>query len=68
MDKASLARVVALVFSLLAYFGLNIPNEWQEWTVGTVLLVMSIYSAYRNNYLFKKGKKQKEVLDKHGLK
>jgi SPP1 family holin len=68
MDKASLLRVVALIASLLAYFGVNVPQEWHEWIAGAIMLGLAIWGAWKNNYLGKKGKKQQEILDRHNLK
>lgn len=67
-DKASVARVVALVISLVAYFNINVPENMEEYLVGAVMLVITIYTAWKNNYIARKGQKQKEVLEKHNLK
>lgn len=67
-DKASVARVVALVISLVAYFGINIPENMEEYIVGAAMLGITLYAAWKNNYIARKGKKQKEVLEKHNLK
>jgi SPP1 family holin len=67
MDKASVLRIVALLASLLAYFGLNIPQEWHEWIAGAIMLGIAIYSAWKNNYLSRKGQQQKAVLKDKGL-
>lgn len=67
-DKASVARVVALVISLVAYFGINVPENMEEYIVGAVMLTLAIYTAWKNNYLARKGREQKKVLEKHDLK
>jgi Phage lysis protein, holin. len=66
-DKASIARIVALVASILAYFGMNFPEDTQEYVVGAVMLVLTIYAAWKNNYLSSKGKKQQKVLKDNKL-
>lgn len=67
-DKASVARVVALVISLVAYFNINVPEGMDEYIVGAVMLVITIYTAWKNNYLAKKGQEQAKVLKRHNLK
>jgi SPP1 family holin len=67
MDKASITRIVALLISTLAYFGVNVPEELHEYIVGAVMLIVIGISAWRNNYLSKRGQAQKEVLKKHNL-
>ena len=68
VDKASVIRIVALVLTLVAYFGINVPEGIDEYIVGTVMLFVTIYTAWKNNYLAKKGKEQKKILEKHNLK
>ena len=68
MDKASVVRVVAAVIALVAYFGINVPDGMDEYIVGAVMLVLTLWSMWKNNYLARKGKKQKEVLKQHNLK
>lgn len=67
-DKASVARIVALVVTLVAYFNVNVPENMEEYIVGAVMLVITIYTAWKNNYLARKGREQKKVLEKHNLK
>lgn len=68
VDKASVVRVVATVIALVTYFGVNVPEELTEYIVGAVMLVLTVWSMWKNNYIAKKGKAQKEVLEKHDLK
>ena len=68
MDKASVARTVLLVIAVLANFGINVPEELHEYIVGAVMLVMIAVTTWYNNYLGKKGKAQKEVLEQKNLK
>lgn len=67
MDKASVARFVGLIIGELAYFGINVPQNFQELITGVIVGVFIIYVAFKNNYLTKKGSKQKEVLKNRGL-
>ena len=68
MDKASIARTVLLVIAVLANFGINVPEELHEYIVSAVMLIMIAVTTWYNNYLGKKGKAQKEVLEKENLK
>lgn len=73
MDKASVTRyvvlVVAVVNSVLNIFGYQtISDELTNDLVSVLSAAYFLYMAWKNNYLSKKGKKQKEILDKHGLK
>lgn len=67
VDLPSITRIVALVASMSAYFGYNIPETTVEWVSMVIFGVISLYSAYKNNYLFTRGQKQKEVLEIHSL-
>lgn len=49
MDKASVTRLVTLLTSLLAYFGVHIPQSWQDWTVGLIMLVVMAWGFWKNN-------------------
>lgn len=66
-DKASIARIVALLASILVYFGINFPEDVQSYVVGAVMLILTLHSAWKNNYISSKGKKQKEALKDKGL-
>jgi len=63
MDKASVLRILVLIASLLGYFGVNVPETTLELAAGIVASVVGLYVAYKNNYLFSRGKQQKEVLE-----
>lgn len=67
MDKASVIRVLTLIAALLAYFGINVPESTIELVTYVIVGVTGLYAAYKNNYLFSRGKKQKELLEKEGL-
>jgi SPP1 family holin len=67
VDLPSITRIVALLASMAAYFGYNVPKTTVEWVSMVIFGTVSLYSAYKNNYLFTRGHKQKEVLEKHGL-
>jgi SPP1 family holin len=67
VDRGSIGRIVALLISLLAYFGVNVPEELHEYIVGAVMLIVIGISAWRNNYLSKRGRAQKEVLKRNNL-
>jgi uncharacterized membrane protein YfcA len=66
-DKASITRLVMTVIALLAYFGVNVPDEYIEYLVGAVMLLVVGYTFFRNNYLTRKGLAQKETLKRHDL-
>lgn len=72
MDKASVSRfvflivaVINVVLNLLGYQ--TIPDEFVNDLVAVISGAYFIYAGWKNNYLSKKGRKQKEVLEKHGL-
>jgi SPP1 family holin len=72
MDKASITRVVTLVVVLinavLNLFGYEtIPTEFSEHISAVVLIVVSLWTAWKNNYLSRKGKDQKEILSLYDL-
>jgi SPP1 family holin len=72
MDKASVTRVVALVIVLinavLNLFGFKtIPIEFGEHISAVLLIAISLWSAWKNNYLSKKGGLQKKALQAQGL-
>ncbi|MBO0962393.1 phage holin [Neobacillus sp. MM2021_6] len=72
MDKASIARflvlIVAVINSVLNLLGYQtISDELTNDLVAVVSGAIMLYAGWRNNYLSKKGLKQKEVLESHGL-
>lgn len=75
MDKMSIIRTIILVLALanqlLVVFGYSpLPIEDQQvelvvsvaWTIAA-----SLWTWWKNNYLSKRGKEQKRVLDSNGL-
>lgn len=75
MDKMSIIRTIILVLALanqlLVAFGYSpLPIEDQQvelvvsvaWTIAA-----SLWTWWKNNYLSKRGKEQKRVLDSNGL-
>lgn len=73
MDKMSIGRIIALVVVLinaaLNLFGFQtIPVEFGEHLTALILIVVSLWTAWKNNYLTRKGQEQKKVLEKSGLK
>ncbi|OAT71863.1 phage holin [Parageobacillus thermoglucosidasius] len=72
MDKASVTRfaflIIAVINAVLNLIGYQtIPDEFVNDLVAVISGAYFIYAAWKNNYLSKKGQKQKEVLEKHGL-
>ncbi|WJQ12740.1 phage holin [Geobacillus stearothermophilus] len=72
MDKASIARFVLLVIvvinAVLNMMGYQtIPDDLANDIAAVVSGGYALYMGWKNNYLSKKGRKQKEVLEKHGL-
>jgi SPP1 family holin len=72
MDKASVTRVVALVIVLInAVLNLlgyqTIPTEFGEHISALILIVVSLWTAWKNNYLSEKGGLQKKALQAQGL-
>jgi SPP1 family holin len=72
MDKASVGRVVALIVVLvnavLNLFGYQtIPIEFGEHISAVLLIIFSLWSAWKNNYLSKRGGLQKKALQAQGL-
>jgi SPP1 family holin len=72
MDKASISRfvflIVAVINAVLNLIGYQtIPDEFVNDLVSVISGAYFIYAGWKNNYLSKKGRKQKEVLEKHGL-
>ncbi|MFC0298539.1 MULTISPECIES: phage holin [Geobacillus] len=72
MDKASVSRfallIVAVINAVLNMLGYQtIPDDLVNDIVAVVSGIYALYMGWKNNYLSKKGRKQKEVLEKHGL-
>ncbi|MGE8203978.1 phage holin [Heyndrickxia sp. NPDC080065] len=72
VDKASLTRfallIVAVVNAVLNLIGFKtISDDYVNDLVAVISVGYFIWTAWKNNYLSKKGKKQKEVLKKEGL-
>ncbi|OAT74570.1 phage holin [Parageobacillus thermoglucosidasius] len=72
MDRASVSRfaflVIAVINAVLNLIGYQtIPDEFVNDLVAVISGAYFIYAGWKNNYLSKKGRKQKEVLEKHGL-
>lgn len=73
MDTASLTRFIILIIGVLnATLNLigyqAIPDELTNNIVLVVTGFYTIWAAWKNNYLGKKGQAQKEVLEQHNLK
>lgn len=66
-DAPSVTRFISLIVALLAYFGVNVPENLAEAVTSLVVAVLALYAAFKNNYLTQRGQKQKEVLQKQGL-
>jgi SPP1 family holin len=72
MDKASVGRIVALII-VLANAVLNligfqtIPIEFGEHITAILLIAIALWTAWKNNYLSKKGGLQKKALQAQGL-
>lgn len=72
MDKKSLGRFIIAILTglntVLTAFGKPvIPDDLINSIVIVSGYLFEIYTMYRNNYLTKKGLKQKEVLRQKGL-
>lgn len=73
MDKASITRyvvlVVAVINAVLNIFGYQtISDEMTNDLVVVVSGAFFLFMGWKNNYLSKKGRKQKEIIEKYGLK
>jgi SPP1 family holin len=73
MDKSSVARytvlVITVINAVLNLFGYQtISDELANNIVAVISGFIMLWAGWKNNYLSKKGRKQKEVLEKHGLK
>ncbi|RLL45154.1 phage holin [Oceanobacillus piezotolerans] len=75
MDRGTIIRTIVLMIALinqfLVIFGkspLPIDSALVEQLVSTLFtLIMSLHAWFKNNYLTSKGRKQREILEKHGL-
>ncbi len=72
MDKASITRFIVLlaavinaVLNLLGYQ--TISDELINDIIAVVSGAVMVWAAWKNNYLTKKGRKQKELLKDNGL-
>jgi len=61
--QLSIVRILLFVASGLAYFNINVPESTVELISYIVFGLIGLYTAYKNNYLFKRGMAQKEVLE-----
>lgn len=73
LDKASIARFVFLIAAVVnAVLNLSgfqtISDEFLNDLVAVISGAIFIYVGWKNNYLAKKGRKQKESLERIGLK
>lgn len=73
MDKASISRFIVLVAAVInAVLNLigyqTIPDEFVNDLVAVASGAWFIWAAWKNNYLSKKGQKQKKQLEQAGLK
>ena len=72
MDKASVTRfaflIVAVINAVLNLLGYQtIPDEFVNDVVAVITGAFLLYMGWKNNYLSRKGRKQKEVLTKSNL-
>ncbi|WP_313428052.1 phage holin [Siminovitchia terrae] len=73
MDKASIRRftvlIVAVINAVLNLVGYQtITDEFVNDLVAVFSCAWFIWAAWKNNYLGKKGQKQKKQLERAGLK
>lgn len=68
VDKASIARFVAAIVALFALIGYDAPETLADSIVEVITALVVVYGIWKNNYIAHKGKKQKEILEKHDLK
>lgn len=66
-DAPSVARFIGLIVALLAYFGVNVPEDLTEAVTSLAVAILAVYTAWKNNYISRKGHQQKEALQKQGL-
>lgn len=75
MDRGTAVRtiilVIALVNQLLVAFGFEpVPGDetvWYEIISTAFTITTATITWFKNNYITAKGKRQKEVLQRHGL-
>lgn len=72
MDKASITRfillIAAVVNAVLNLMGYQtISDELINDVIAVVSGIVMIWAAWKNNYLTKKGRAQKDVLKNNGL-
>lgn len=73
MDRGTLIRTVSLVLVWVNVWlekaGLNtIPFISEEEIALGLTMIVSIWTWFKNNYVTAKGKKQKQALERNGLK
>lgn len=73
MDKMSIARfivlIVAVINAVLNLLGYQtISDDLTNDLIAVVSGAVMIWVAWKNNYISRKGKKQKEQLERAGLK
>lgn len=73
MDKGTAVRTILMLLAWTntflvskGYSPLPVISEMEVTLVLT--LIISLWVWFKNNYITKKGKKQKEIIDKYGLK
>lgn len=64
VDKASIARFIGLIVGLLAYFGINVPESFEEGVVSVLFGLYVIYTSYKNNDFTKEAKAGTEYMKK----
>lgn len=64
MGKEAVTRLIALIGSLLAYFGINIPQTWEDWAVGAIMLAIMAYGFWKNNNFTDEAKQAQKYLNK----
>jgi len=72
VDKASVSRftllVIAVINAVLNLLGYQtISDELANDIVAVISGVVMLWAAWKNNYLSRKGRAQKDVLKQHGL-
>ncbi|MDX5474125.1 MAG: phage holin [Bacillaceae bacterium] len=72
MDKASVARftilIIAVINAVLNLLGFQtISDEITNDLIALISGAFMLYAGWRNNYLSRKGRKQKEVLQQNEL-